>query len=72
MGFFQMQFESRDALERAFATVVCHEAIEFCSADSARLRLRFRASRGLAGPLLERLGIERLSRPPSSRPLPPP
>ena len=70
MGFFQMQFESREELERAFATVLGHGTVDFCSADSDRLRLRFRTRPGSAGPLLERLGIERLSRAPSSEQLP--
>jgi hypothetical protein len=58
MGFFQMQFQCRDELDRAFATVLGYENLEFCAADSSQLRLRFRTRPGCAGPLLERLGIE--------------
>jgi hypothetical protein len=58
MGIFQMQFQCRDELERAFATVLGYENLEFCAADASQLRLRFRTRPGCAGPLLERLGIE--------------
>ncbi len=58
MSFFQMRFQSRDELERAFATVLGYERLEFCDVDSSRLRLRFRTRPGCADPLLERLRIE--------------
>ncbi len=57
MDFFQIGFESKDELERAFATVVDYENLEFCDVDSSRLRLRFRTRPGYAGSLLARLGI---------------
>jgi hypothetical protein len=63
MGFFQMHFQCRAELERAFATVLGYEDLEFCAADSSQLRLRFRTRPGCAGPLLERLGIEQEPRP---------
>ena len=62
MGFFQIRFRSSDELEQAFATVLGYESLEFCDADFSRLRLRFRTRPGCADPLLERLGIEHVSR----------
>ncbi len=62
MGFFQIRFRSSDELERAFATVLGYESLEFCDVDSSRLRLRFRTRPGCEDPLLERLGIEHVSR----------
>ncbi len=67
MGFFQIRFQSRNALERAFATVLGYESLEFCDVDSSRLRLRFRTRPGRAAPLLERLGIEPEPRPDGSQ-----
>ena len=58
MGFFQIRFQSRGELERAFATVLGYERLEFCDVDSSQLRLRFRTRPGCADPLLERLRIE--------------
>ena len=58
MGFFQVRFESKDELERAFATVLGCRDVEFCDVDASRLRLRFRTRPGCADPLLARPGIE--------------
>ncbi len=63
MDFFQIGFESKDELERAFATVIDYENVEFCDADASRLRLRFRTRPGCTDPLLARLGIEHEARP---------
>ena len=67
MGFFQIRFQSRGELERAFSTVLGYERLEFCDVDSSKLRLRFRTRPGCAGPLLERLGIEPQPRPHGSQ-----
>ena len=67
MGFFQIRFQSRDELERAFATVLGYERLEFCDVDSSQLRLRFRTRPGCADPLLERLRIEHEPRPDGSQ-----
>jgi hypothetical protein len=69
MATFDMQFRSRAALERAFATVAAYEPVEFCSVDYSKRRLRFSTLPGSVDPLLEllRRDQKRATLPPAHR-----